>query len=86
MKHKISAILMLSLMLSMTFMPMAVSADDGKSIIKDMVQAPSDYSVGITIWDYIFDDFWGRGYLGYMDAYDRAWYPPWKFFRLKVLD
>jgi hypothetical protein len=46
MKHKISAILMLSLMLSMLLMPMAVSADTGKSIIKEMVQAPTDYSVG----------------------------------------
>ena len=50
MEYRISAVLLVSLMLSMLFMPLAVAADDGKSIIKEMVQAPADYSVGIIIF------------------------------------
>ena len=53
MKQRIIAILILTLMLSMLFMPLAVSADSGKSIIKEMVKAPGDYSVG---W-YTFNRF-----------------------------
>ena len=83
MKHKISAILILSLILSMLLMPLAVSADNGKSIIKNMVQAPADYSVGINPDDYIIWDLYGRGVLGYSAAYYRAVMnlPDWVFLR-----
>ena len=49
MKHRITAVILLSLMLSMLFMPLSVLADDGKSIIKEMVQTPADYSEGVFI-------------------------------------
>ena len=88
MKYKIVAILMLSLMLSMLLMPLAVAADDGKSIIKEMVQAPADYSVGNGILSpYGFYELLGRGILGYGDAYGRidVYYPPnWAFLRLPI--
>ena len=69
-------------MISMLFMPIAVTADDGKSIIKEMVQAPADYDVSLNPWDYKIIHLWGRG-VGY-DIYDRIWvyYPDWVFFRL----
>ena len=82
MKYRISVVLLLSLMLSMLFMPMVVAADDGKSIIKGMVQAPADYSVGISS-EYIFwelDRDWppSKGY-----AMSRYYlYSPWAFWRL----
>ena len=86
MKHRIIAVMLLSLMLSMLFMPLAVIADDSKSIIKGMVQAPADYSVGFTKFDYGFLHLYGRYHLGgYLDAYDRVWvYWPleWVFWRL----
>ena len=84
MKHRIGAFLMLSLMLSMLFIPLAVSADDGKSIIKGMVQAPADYSVGINHYDYVIWALLGRGYLNYWDAYHRyaVYMPDWVFWRL----
>jgi hypothetical protein len=82
MKYKISAVLMLSLMLSMLFMPLAVAADDGKSIIKGMVQAPGDYSVGlITPSKYAIHELdrdLSPGY--YMSRYNM--YFPWAFLRL----
>ena len=83
MKQKITAILMLSLMLSMIFMPLSVSANDGKSIVKEMVQAPTDYSVGINPDNYIIWDLYGRGVLGYSAAYYRAVMnlPNWVFLR-----
>ena len=53
MKYRIGAVLMLSLMLSMLLMPLSVSADDCKCIIKERVQAPEDFSVGCwTIGEY----------------------------------
>ena len=65
MKHRISAVLLLSLMLSMVFMPLSVSADEGKSIIKSMVQAPEDYSVSgiapIQLEDRLYRYFGGDG-------------------------
>ena len=67
MKHRISVALVLSLMLSMLFMPLAVSADDDKSIVKEMVQAPGDYSVG-GLTSYIYgieelDRYYNPGYM-----------------------
>ena len=85
MKYRISAFLLLSLMLSMLFMPLAVTADGGKSIIKEMVQTPGEYSVGNgLISPYTFLDLLGRGGLGYFDAYNRAfmYMPDWVFWRL----
>ena len=86
MKHRISAVLMLSLMLSMLFMPLAVSADDGKSIIKEMVQTPADYSIGLDQNDYAIVDLYGRYYLdNNWDTYSRVnvyWPPNWVFWRL----
>ena len=84
MKHKISAILMLSLMLSMILMPMAVSADNGKSIIKNMVQAPTDYSVGLEPGDYEIDDLVRVDMSGYYDIENRymVYLWGWVFWRL----
>ena len=45
MRTKIGVTLLISLLLSMLFMPLAVAADGGKSIIKEMVQSPAYYSV-----------------------------------------
>ena len=85
MKYRISVVLLLSLMLSMLFIPMAVAADDGKSIIKEMVQSPADYCVGNGFLSpYTFLELLGRGSLGYYHAYDRAFMsiPDWFFWRL----
>ena len=74
-------------MLSMIFMPLVVSADSGKSIIKEMVQTPADYSVGNGIISpYGFYDLLGMGYLGYGHAYGRVFMnmPDWVFFRIAI--
>ena len=75
MKSKISAVLMLSLMLSMIFMPLTVAADGGKSIVKEMVQAPVDYSFVFIPSDYTFNGaLLGRLLQpGYYDIYDRMY-------------
>ena len=79
MKHRISAVLLLSLMLSMLFIPLAVTADDGKSIIKGMVQAPTDYSVGITPYSIpSLDRNWAINY--WMDR-PLMYLPSWVFNR-----
>ena len=88
MKYRFSVVLLLSLLLSMLFMPLAVSAEDGKSIIKEMVQSPEDYSVGrldpiflkYGIWD--IDRHWLIP--GYFNMADRYWqYMPSRvFYRL----
>ena len=85
MKYRIGAVLLLSLMLSMLFMPLAVSADDSKSIIKEMVQSPQEYGVGVLdpiflkygIWD--IDRHWSIP--GYYNMADRYWqYMPSRVF------
>ena len=86
MKYKISAVLLSSLMLSVLLMPVAFAADDGKSIIKGMVQAPADYSVsGIPANPYIILDMnrhWAiPGYIDIADRQDVYW-PNWVFLRL----
>ena len=89
MKYRIITVMLLSLMISMLFMPLAVAADDSKSILKEMVQAPADYSVGSMFNPYVFWDLWGRGFLGgYDDTYDRigVYYPDWVFWRLYLPD
>ena len=87
MKHRISVILILSLMLSMLFIPLAVSAQEGKSIIKDMVQAPADYIVGFDQWKYGIVNLWDRYFMGYNDSYNRinVYYPDWVFWRLSIV-
>ena len=52
-------------MLSMTFIPLSVSADDSKSIVKEMVQSPADYSVGISPNDYNYIDMGRWSMSGY---------------------
>ena len=86
MRGKICFALLISLLLSLLFMPLAVSADDGKSIIKGMVQAPAEYSVGnclncliYGIWE--LDRYWLIP--GYGNIVDRMWvYPSWVFYRI----
>ena len=66
-------------------MPLAVTANGGKSIIKGMVQGPTDYSVGLNPEDYAIWALTGRAYLGYEHAYARIgvyYLPDWVFWRL----
>ena len=88
MKQRISAVLMLSLMLSMLLLPLSASADTGKSIVKEMVQSPADYSVNngnYFFTPYSFWELFGRAELGDERAYYRImtyWPPDWVFLRL----
>ena len=84
MKHRISAVLIMSLMLSILLLPPAVSAEYGKSIIIGMVQAPADYSVGLIPDNYGILDLWGRYVPAYWDVYDRivVYLPNWVFLRI----
>ena len=81
MKYKLSVVMLLSLMLSMLFMPIVVAADDGKAVVKEMVQAPADYGVGLTLSPYILwelDRDLSPGY--HMSRYNI--YQTWVFLRL----
>ncbi|GAG46756.1 unnamed protein product [marine sediment metagenome] len=83
MKYRIGISLTLFLLISMLFMPLAVSADDGKSIIKEMVQAPADYSVGLIISPYAIFEIDRFIMSGYGDIDGRLFmYPNWVFLRI----
>jgi len=84
MMGKIGVTLLISLLLMILFIPLAVAADDGKSIIKEMVQAPADYSVSISAPPYaIFeiDRFIMSGY-GDIDGRSFMYMPNWVFLRI----
>ena len=73
MKSKIIVTLLISLLLSMLLIPVPIGANDGKSILKEMVQAPSDYSVGLMPGDYLMN--WGyRYYLNIGDYPRQNWF------------
>ncbi len=77
MRNKIGVTLLISLMLSLSFMPLVVAADDGKSIIKEMVQAPADYSVSTNpIWmdDRFYRIYGGDGIPFGWNEFLRGWY------------
>ena len=81
MKHNISIIFILSLlMLSLLVVPVAGAADGDKTLVKEMVQAPADYSVDLGIYDYYHD------LLRFLDDaasdFFRQWYTNWRLYRL----
>ena len=71
--RKLGVALILTLMFSFLIMPVAGADDSGKAVIKNMVQSPADYSVGIGVYDYLIYDLWGRAYLGNSDIYGRVY-------------
>ena len=53
MKNKIGMTILLSLLLlSLLVVPVAGAADGVKALVKEMVQAPGEYSVGLNYFDY----------------------------------
>ena len=80
MRSKIGVALLSLLLLSVLAVPMAGAVDNGKSIIKEMVQAPTDYSVGMGGPFHIMelDRQWSHSYM----MFRHFMYSPGAFHRL----
>ena len=80
MKFKISVSLLVSLLFMMLLIPVSIGADDGKSILKEMVQAPEDYSVGFWPDEYLMH--WGLRYFFNPFEYPRQSWFDGRYYRL----
>ena len=80
MRKRISVVFILSLLIGAMAMPLAVAVDNDKNIIKEMVQAPADYSVSLNWWDYLMH--WGLRYYYNYEDFPRHEWNDWRFYRL----
>ena len=81
MKHKVGVVLLLYLsLMSLLVVPVAGATDGDKALVKDMVQSPGDYSVGLTQFDY-YTEMFRYEYGGFIDML-RNEMQLWRLYRL----
>ena len=81
MKHNISIVLILSLLLlSLLVVPVAGATDGDKALVKDMVQSPADHSVSLTPYDYLMH--WADRYHFNAQDYLRHSWTDLRFYRI----
>ena len=80
MRKKIGVTFILFVLLGTMAMPMVIAADSDKTIIKEMVQAPAEYSVSLMPDDYLMH--WAERYYTNYDDYPRHVWSDYRFYRL----
>ena len=79
MRGKIGVAILVSLLLSMLLVPVSIGSEGDKAVIKEMVQAPADYSVSLVPGDYLIT---GDRYYRNVDDYPRNMLTGYRLYRL----
>ena len=82
MRNKIGVAFILFVLLGIIAMPLVGVADSDKAIIKEMVQAPADYSVSLLPEDYLMH--WAERYNDNTNDFPRHQWFDWRLYRLSI--
>ena len=82
MRNRITVTLLLLILLATMAMPLVGAAEGDKAVIKEMVQAPSDYSVSLMPWQYLMH--YAERYYDNTNDFPRHEWFDYRFYRLSM--